>query len=1236
MSRLVSRAESWEKVYTSFQNINFASFDYDTIKQSILDYIKLYFPESFNDFIETDEMIAIIESFAYVAELIAYRLDMNAHENFISTAERQDSILRLAKLVSYSADRPLPNRGLVKITSVSTTEGIIDSVGNNLSNKSISWNDTSNSNWKDQFILVMNRVLSQSFGTVSPVDRFQLQDVLFELYDLNTTPLQPGVFKYSTSVNGTTVPMELVPVEYDSSQGIVERRPYNNSNFSILYAQDGLGDASETTGFLCYTKQGSLQRFRHVFDGITPNQFFEIPVNSVNNTDVWVNNIDPNTGAVLDVVSTINYKRDTVSGKSGEWVEVDTSHAQNVIFNTNPKRNKYEVETRANNRIRIIFGDGEFADIPSGTFDVWVRTSLDQDVIVSQSAVINVPKSFSYVDSIGRTQTLTFTFSLINSLQNGSAAESLEHIRLSAPSVYYAQDRMVNGNDYNTFMLQDSSILKLCTINRTFAGDSQYIAWHDPSTTYENVKLFGDDGAIYYETKSVVTTTDLVDVNTLITSHVQPLLSSTDIFIYVIGYGVPINQYRRLFNSVEFDALITGLTPPPSPSNVDLYYNIVTYDWHVVKSTDDPAEKLTDWLTNYITTPLITILQTSTSSAVGETYNITRYANRLNFHSPTTKFWDNNSANRIIDYTTLTSNYDTISILQANTNYNRNNILGSTWKFNVMGQDVYDSGSEIGLPDITKLSILPMDVNGDGIPDYLNINDVTYPQGLADIIKPKLQIELPNPLTTNYIVTLPIQYVTYVGDVTVTFSDLTPATKGLHWSEITNTSPHQTVDVGNNKTSSTLTGLSPYSDYRVKIYVDSVLQDGILSGSYVQTYGALVVQLNTTFPTITASIVSGNIRISSNTNTPTSSILIDDSIFQTGNVNVFCTAVNSQVLDGIVQITSPTTAAVSNTVIIYPTIDSELSIGDRTRTIYVSVNDYVYFNRTSTTSSWNMVASTTETILSYASELALQQGLWKRQIGRSGLNFGWFHITPSYHLIDPAATNIMDMFVIQKGYFLDLKRWLENPTTTTKPTLPSPLDMRLAYNYLLDNRMLSDTVVLHPGVIKILFGKVADPTLQANFVVIKDTNTLLTDNQIKTIIVTTVRNYFDPTVWEFGETFYFSELAAAIHASLITDIKSVVLVPTYVNNHFGDLYEIVAREDEIFYPDISVSNITLVTDYNSIILRSGTTATTNTTKQIYDTTPPPTVVPDCVYVDRYCELDYCDTDYIASLNCVIV
>lgn len=1052
MSRLVSRAESWERVYEAFQNINFAAFDYDTVKRSILDYVKLYFPETFNDFIESSEFIALVETFAYIAELLAYRLDVNAHENFISTAQRRDSILRLAKLVSYTASRQIPARGLVKLSSVKTTETVLDTNGNNLANVVVRWNDPSNADWKDQFLLIMNRVLDQEFGTVGPNDRFQIQDVVFEVYGLDLVPLTNGVFTYSADANGTTLSMELVPITHDDSLGIIERRPAINSNFTLLYGSDGLGDASETTGFFCYTKQGSLQRYRTTFDGITSNITYDVPATDVNDTDVWLNNVDPATGETLDLPSPISF-RPSWTGKSGEWVQVDLAHAQNVIFNTNPNRNKYEVETRTNNQVRLIFGDGEYADIPSGTFDVWVRTSEDADVVVPQSSVVDTTSSFTYTDSLGRTQTFTFTFSLIGSLQNASAAETVDHVRTTAPAVYYSQDRMVNGEDYNTFMLQDSSILKLRAINRTFAGDSKYITWHDSSNTYENVKIFGDDGIVYFEDIESGTSTPVVDTNVLISTYVEPLLSSTDIFLQLVTAGVPVADIHRVFTTDEHARITDTLTPPPSPTSAYLYFNTALYSWYSIKSSDDPTvaltqanypELLADYPTDFITMPLIKVTQ---QNVLETSYTVTRVARRIIFQSTTTSFWSTNDANTVVDYDTLNSDTDTVTILKANTNYNRDSILQQNWIYNILGQEIVESGPDLGLPDINRVSVLSQDENGDRVPDYLDVNDVTLHKGLADFINPKFTVDLTGatfPLT----ITLPTYFINGQGDVSVT------------------------------------------------------------GGSSVSWY-------------------------------------------------------ESGTLD---------------------TVQNTIVVSSGSGTITIVENEYVYFTRISTTDPWYPAETSIVSMNSYIASQLAADDLWKRQLGRDGLNFAWFHYSPRYYLVDPAPSNIIDSFIITKGYYTSMKRWLEDPLAT-QPDLPTPLDLRTSYSYLLDNKMISDTVILHPGKIKLLFGSKAISELQATFSVIRSPNGILTDNQVKTQIVATIRNFFDITSWEFGETFFFTELAAAIHSDLPTEISSVVLVPSAVNHQFGELFEVSAREDEVLYPDVTVDNITIVTGYTTTNLR---------------------------------------------------
>jgi hypothetical protein len=133
--------------------------------------------------------------------------------------------------------------------------------------------------------------------------------------------------------------------------------------------------------------------------------------------------------------------------------------------------------------------------------------------------------------------------------------------------------------------------------------------------------------------------------------------------------------------------------------------------------------------------------------------------------------------------------------------------------------------------------------------------------------------------------------------------------------------------------------------------------------------------------------------------------------------------------------------------------------------------------------------------------------------------------------------------------------------------------------------MISDTVIMHSGKFKILFGSYANPELQAIIKVIRTEEGTLTDNEVKVRVVETIQLFFDITKWEFGETFYFTELASSIHRSIPTEVASVVLVPTFSRNQFGDLYEITAREDEIFQPDITVSNIEIIESLTPLNIR---------------------------------------------------
>ena len=182
-------AEDWRKIYQSFQQADFKSYDFETLRRTMVAYLRENYPDDFNDFVESSEYIALIDLIAYIAQALSFRIDLNARENFLQTAERRNSVLRLARIINYNVHRNRPATGLLKIDSMSTTQDVNDSTGTNLANQNIIWNDSANSNYREQFIAILNAAnqTGQLFG--SPRDSATVGGISTKVYTLSSNQI---------------------------------------------------------------------------------------------------------------------------------------------------------------------------------------------------------------------------------------------------------------------------------------------------------------------------------------------------------------------------------------------------------------------------------------------------------------------------------------------------------------------------------------------------------------------------------------------------------------------------------------------------------------------------------------------------------------------------------------------------------------------------------------------------------------------------------------------------------------------------------------------------------------------------------------------------------------------------------------------------------------------------------------------------------------------------------------
>ena len=81
--------------------IKYTSREFESIKESLIDYVKRYYPETFRDFSEASFGSLMLDTVAYVGDVLSFYLDYQANESFLDTATEYDNILKLGKQLGY-------------------------------------------------------------------------------------------------------------------------------------------------------------------------------------------------------------------------------------------------------------------------------------------------------------------------------------------------------------------------------------------------------------------------------------------------------------------------------------------------------------------------------------------------------------------------------------------------------------------------------------------------------------------------------------------------------------------------------------------------------------------------------------------------------------------------------------------------------------------------------------------------------------------------------------------------------------------------------------------------------------------------------------------------------------------------------------------------------------------------------------------------------------------------------
>jgi hypothetical protein len=176
------------------------------------------------------------------------------------------------------------------------------------------------------------------------------------------------------------------------------------------------------------------------------------------------------------------------------------------------------------------------------------------------------------------------------------------------------------------------------------------------------------------------------------------------------------------------------------------------------------------------------------------------------------------------------------------------------------------------------------------------------------------------------------------------------------------------------------------------------------------------------------------------------------------------------------------------------------------------------------------------------------------------------------------------MVVLTTSYYTEVRQWQARPVGAF-PLEPTSDQLASEFSQLDQYKTASDSLVYRSAKFKLLFGPQADESVQAKFKIVKLSDQV-SDNELKARIITAINTYFNVNNWEFGESFYFTELSSFIHQRLGGSIGSIVILPKNTSGKFGELFQVKAEPNELFVNTATVSDIEIVSRLDNQTLGS--------------------------------------------------
>lgn len=409
------------------KQISYTGRDFPELKETLLNYVKQYYPDYFNSINDYTTEMMLIELMSVIGDINNFYIDDRFRELFIQHAEEPESVFRNAKELGYNPKTVSVATGTVQLSQIvprrATLSGGFEP-------------DTDYCAKIPAGTIFSNNINTLQYRSILPTDMRAYENAIPDTRDVGGNPLTFRIFKnikVRSGINKTkniqfTTPIPYAKVFLDSNVAFVESvvDSSNNKWYEVEYlAQDLIFEAVENTNL---DENSEATGIKTPFKLKTTKADRRFVLEHLSNSESYLkfgsgtDSSDDNLTSLLQQRDILNSNE--IASQNFSSVQVVTEFINSMSYGVTPSNTTLTVN------YVVSQGDKENAKVNSITNITRLEPEFKPNVVISQE----IRNSFAVTNR--------------EPITGGQFLNDIEKIRREASDAYLSQNRCVTKQDY--------------------------------------------------------------------------------------------------------------------------------------------------------------------------------------------------------------------------------------------------------------------------------------------------------------------------------------------------------------------------------------------------------------------------------------------------------------------------------------------------------------------------------------------------------------------------------------------------------------------------------------------------------------------------------------------------------------------------------------------------------------------------------------------------------------------